>query len=30
LVGIKGQYLILDHTVINVRKYTGYQVKLTA
>ena len=24
LMGIKGQYLIFDKTVINVRKYTGY------
>ncbi|MBP9722492.1 MAG: DUF2797 domain-containing protein [Gammaproteobacteria bacterium] len=29
LLGIKGQYLILDSGVINIRKYTGYQVKLT-
>ena len=28
LQGIKGQYLILDHTVINLRKYTGYEVAL--
>jgi len=27
--GIKGQYLILDHTVINIRKYTSYQINLT-
>lgn len=26
LVGIKGQYLILSDGVINIRKYTGYQV----
>ena len=26
LLGIKGQYLILDHCVINMRKYTGYLV----
>ena len=29
LMGIKGQYLILDHGVINIRKYTGYEVALT-
>ena len=28
LLGIKGQYLILDKGVINLRKYTGYQVKV--
>ena len=28
LMGIKGQYWILDCGVINIRKYTGYQVKL--
>jgi hypothetical protein len=28
LLGIKGQYLILDTGVINIRKYTGYQVEL--
>jgi len=28
LMGIKGQYLILDSGVINIRKYTGYQVEL--
>lgn len=26
LLGIKGQYLILDSGVLNVRKFTGYQV----
>jgi hypothetical protein len=26
LMGIKGQYLILDTGVINLRKYTGYQI----
>jgi len=26
LLGIKGQYLILDNCVINMRKYTGYLV----
>jgi len=29
LRGIKGQYLIFDHGVINVRKYTGYQVTVS-
>lgn len=28
LMGIKGQYLILDTGVINIRKYTGYQAEL--
>lgn len=28
LQGIKGQYLILDQGVINIRKYTAYQVAL--
>ena len=27
LLGIKGQYLILDTGVINIRKYTGYQAE---
>lgn len=27
LLGIKGQYLILDTAVINIRKYTGYLVE---
>lgn len=26
LLGIKGQYVILDNGVMNIRKYTGYQV----
>jgi len=26
LMGIKGQYLILDTGVINIRKYTAYQL----
>ena len=30
LKGIKGQYLILDTGVINIRKYTAYQVEFTA
>jgi hypothetical protein len=30
LLGIKGQYLIFDQAVINIRKYTGYRVKFTA
>jgi hypothetical protein len=29
LLGIKGQYLILDSGVLNVRKYTGYELELT-
>lgn len=29
LMGIKGQYLILDTGVINVRKHTAYQVSVT-
>ena len=28
LHGIKGQYLILDTGVINIRKYTGYEIKI--
>lgn len=30
LLGIKGQYLILDSGVINLRRYSGYQVALSA
>ena len=30
LQGIKGQYLIFDGGVINVRKYTGYKVEVSA
>ena len=30
LQGIKGQYLILDTGVINIRKYTGYNVQFSA
>jgi hypothetical protein len=26
LLGIKGQYLILDNGVINIRKYSGYKL----
>ncbi len=29
LLGIKGQYLIFDTGVINVRKYGGYHLTLT-
>ncbi|HDZ57456.1 MAG TPA: DUF2797 domain-containing protein [Pseudomonas xinjiangensis] len=29
LLGIKGQYLLLDTAVINIRKYTGYNVAFT-
>ena len=28
LLGIKGQYLILDSGVINIRKFTGYEVEV--
>jgi hypothetical protein len=28
LQGIKGQYLILDTGVINIRKFSGYEVEL--
>ena len=28
LQGIKGQYLIMDTGVINIRKYTGYEIKV--
>nr|WP_150909607.1 DUF2797 domain-containing protein [Marinobacter halotolerans] len=30
LQGIKGQYLILDTGVINIRKYTGYEIRFQA
>ncbi|MCQ4346701.1 DUF2797 domain-containing protein [Pseudomonas stutzeri] len=30
LLGIKGQYLILDRGVINIRKYTAYQVAVAS
>lgn len=30
LVGIKGQYLILDAGVINIRRFTGYEVEFTS
>ncbi|MEB3752955.1 DUF2797 domain-containing protein [Acinetobacter sp. MD2(2019)] len=30
LQGIKGQYLLMDSGVINIRKYTGYQITLRA
>ena len=30
LQGIKGQYLIMDTGVINIRKYTGYEIKIRA
>tara|TARA_B110000503_G_scaffold73396_1_gene113378 strand:+ start:2560 stop:3075 length:516 start_codon:yes stop_codon:yes gene_type:complete len=29
LMGIKGQYLILDNGVINIRKYTAYHVDIS-
>jgi hypothetical protein len=28
LLGIKGQYLILDAGVLNIRKFAGYHVTL--
>jgi len=28
LMGIKGQYLILDNGVLNIRKFTGYNIQL--
>ena len=30
LQGIKGQYLIMDTGVINIRKFTAYNVKFSA
>lgn len=30
LQGIKGQYLLMDTGVINIRKYTGYELKIRA
>ncbi|UCD12386.1 MAG: DUF2797 domain-containing protein, partial [Nitrospinaceae bacterium] len=29
LTGIKGQYLLFDHRVINLRKYAGYHVEFS-
>ena len=29
LQGIKGQYLILDSGVLNIRKFAGYRVAIT-
>jgi len=29
LLGIKGQYLLLDTGVLNIRKYTGYELQVT-
>ena len=29
LMGIKGQYLILDNGVINIRKHTGYKIEVS-
>ena len=29
LKGIKGQYLIFEHGVINIRKFSSYQIKFT-
>ena len=28
LMGIKGQYLILDTGVLNIRKFSGYNIKV--
>ncbi|WP_018133398.1 DUF2797 domain-containing protein [Effusibacillus pohliae] len=28
LIGVKGQYLLLDHAVLNVKKHTGYKVEV--
>ncbi|QUY44786.1 DUF2797 domain-containing protein [Acaryochloris marina] len=30
LIGIKGQYLIFDTGVINIRKFTGYEIEIRA
>lgn len=30
LIGIKGQYLLFDHGVLNIRKHSGYKITLTA
>ena len=30
LTGIKGQYLIVDNVVVNIRKYSGYRVKFSS
>ena len=30
LMGIKGQYLMFDTGVINVRKFTGYEIEVNA
>jgi hypothetical protein len=29
LIGIKGQYLIFENGVLNVRKFCGYQVEIS-
>lgn len=29
LMGIKGQYLIFEHAVLNIRKFTGYEVEFS-
>jgi hypothetical protein len=29
LIGIKGQYLMFDAGVINVRKFTGYEIEVS-
>ena len=30
LLGIKGQYLIFDTGVINLRRFTGYEIEMLA
>lgn len=30
LTGVKGQYLIFEDKVLNIRKFTGYEIKLSA
>ena len=30
LIGVKGQYLIFENGVINMRKYQGYEVELAS
>jgi hypothetical protein len=29
LQGVKGQYLLLDSGVINLRKFTGYEIQVS-
>lgn len=30
LIGIKGQYLIFEQAVLNIKKYTGYKIEISA